>query len=90
MWLSKNLNMILKNFYSCHQYIQCWLFFMNYLSGATGTFCRRLAKSTEELHNLYASPHIIRVIKPRRMRWAACIARMVKIKKCIQYFGWKT
>jgi hypothetical protein len=24
----------------------------------------------EELHNLYASPNIIRVIKPRRMRWA--------------------
>jgi hypothetical protein len=23
----------------------------------------------EEEHNLYASPHIIRMIKPRRMRW---------------------
>jgi len=25
---------------------------------------------TVELHNLYASPNIIRVIKSRRMRWA--------------------
>jgi hypothetical protein len=25
----------------------------------------------EELHNLYASPNIIRVIKSRMMRWAA-------------------
>jgi hypothetical protein len=24
----------------------------------------------EELHNLYSSPNIIRIIKSRRMRWA--------------------
>jgi hypothetical protein len=24
----------------------------------------------EELHNLYTSPNVIRVIKSRRMRWA--------------------
>jgi hypothetical protein len=30
----------------------------------------------EEFHNLYSSPSIIRVIKPRRMRWAGHIARM--------------
>jgi hypothetical protein len=30
----------------------------------------------EELNNLYSSPHIIRVIKPRRMRWAGPVARM--------------
>jgi hypothetical protein len=30
----------------------------------------------EELHNLYSSPNIIRVIKPRRMRWAGHVARM--------------
>jgi hypothetical protein len=28
----------------------------------------------EELHNLYYSPSIIRMIKSRRMRWAAYIA----------------
>jgi hypothetical protein len=30
----------------------------------------------EELHNLYSSPSIIRMIKSRRMRWAKHVARM--------------
>jgi hypothetical protein len=30
----------------------------------------------EELHNLYPSPSIIRIIKSRRMRWAVHVARM--------------
>jgi hypothetical protein len=30
----------------------------------------------EELHNLYASPNINRVIKSRGMRWARHVARM--------------
>jgi hypothetical protein len=30
----------------------------------------------EELHNLYSSPNIIRMIKSRRMRWAGHLARM--------------
>jgi hypothetical protein len=30
----------------------------------------------EELHNLYSSPNIIRMIKARRMRWAEHVARM--------------
>jgi hypothetical protein len=30
----------------------------------------------EELHNLYSSPSIIRMIKLRRMRWAGHAARM--------------
>jgi hypothetical protein len=29
----------------------------------------------EELHNLYSSPNIIRIIKSRRMRWAGHVAR---------------
>jgi hypothetical protein len=32
----------------------------------------------EELHNLYPSPNIIRVIKSKRMRWVGYIARMGK------------
>jgi hypothetical protein len=32
--------------------------------------------NNEELHNLYFSPNIIRMIKPRRMRWAGHVARM--------------
>jgi hypothetical protein len=30
----------------------------------------------EELHNLYSSPGIIRMIKSRRMRWTGHVARM--------------
>jgi hypothetical protein len=32
----------------------------------------------DELHNLYSSPNIVRVIKSRRMRWAGHVARMGK------------
>jgi hypothetical protein len=30
----------------------------------------------DELHNLYSSPNIVRVIKSRRLRWAGHVARM--------------
>ena len=30
----------------------------------------------EELHNLYRSPNIVRVIKSRRLRWARHVARI--------------
>jgi hypothetical protein len=30
----------------------------------------------EELHNLYSSPSIIRMIKSRRMKWAGHVTRM--------------
>jgi hypothetical protein len=30
----------------------------------------------EELNDLYSSPKIVRVIKPRRMRWAEKVARV--------------
>jgi hypothetical protein len=30
----------------------------------------------EELHNLHCSPNLIRIIKPRRMRWAGHEARI--------------
>jgi hypothetical protein len=32
----------------------------------------------EELHNLYSSPSIIRMIKSRSMRWAEHVARMLE------------
>ena len=38
--------------------------------------CRRM--HNEELHDLYSSPNIVRVIKWRRMRWAGHVARMVE------------
>jgi hypothetical protein len=36
--------------------------------------CRKL--HNDELHNLYSSPNIFKVIKSRRMRWAGHVARM--------------
>jgi hypothetical protein len=32
----------------------------------------------EELNDLYSSPNIVRMIKPRRMRWAEHVALMVE------------
>jgi hypothetical protein len=40
----------------------------------------------EELHNLYSSPSIIRIIKSRRMRWAGYLARMGRRGTCIGYW----
>jgi hypothetical protein len=37
----------------------------------------------DELHDLYSSPNIVRVIKSRRMRWAGHVARMG------EGFGWE-
>jgi hypothetical protein len=34
----------------------------------------------EELHGLYSSPSIIRVIKARRMRWVGHVARMGEVR----------
>jgi hypothetical protein len=34
----------------------------------------------EELHGLYSSPSIIRVIKARRMRWAEHVVRMGEVR----------
>ena len=42
--------------------------------------CRRL--HNEELHVLYSSPNIVRVIKPRRMRWAGHAAFMGRGEAC--------
>jgi hypothetical protein len=36
----------------------------------------------EELHNLYSSPNIIRMIKSRSMRWTGRVARLGK-EECI-------
>jgi hypothetical protein len=41
--------------------------------GVTGGW-RKL--DNEELHNLYSSPSIIRIIKSRRMKWKGHVARM--------------
>jgi hypothetical protein len=46
-----------------------------YLNGRK-TSWRKL--HNDELHNLYSSPNIFRVIKAGRMRWARHVARMGK------------
>jgi hypothetical protein len=44
----------------------------------------------DELHDLYSSPNIVRVIKSRRMRWAGHVARMGRGgKRCLQGSGWE-
>jgi hypothetical protein len=40
----------------------------------------------EELCDFYSSPSIIRIIKPRRMRWAGHVARMGRRGTCIGYW----
>ena len=44
----------------------------------------------EELHDLYSSPNIIWVIKPRKIRWAGHIALMGEKERCTQGFGGET
>jgi hypothetical protein len=37
---------------------------------------RKFYEYNEELHDLYSSPSIIRIIKSRRMKWVRDVARM--------------
>jgi hypothetical protein len=55
--------------------------------GVTGGW-RKL--HNEELHNLYCSPSIIRIIKSRRMRWAGRLARMGEKRNVYRVIGRKT
>jgi hypothetical protein len=40
----------------------------------------------EELHDLYSSPNIIRVIKSRRKRWTGHVARMGERRRAYPIF----
>jgi hypothetical protein len=40
----------------------------------------------EELHNLYASPNIIRVIESRRVRWAGHVVRVGEMRNMHKIF----
>jgi hypothetical protein len=40
--------------------------------------CKRRRLHNEELQSFYRSPNIVRVIKSRRLRWAAHVAKMEK------------
>jgi hypothetical protein len=41
---------------------------------------------TEELHSMYVSPRIMRIIKLRKMKWAGNIRRIRKREMHIDYF----
>jgi hypothetical protein len=42
------------------------------------TYTNTIICLSPELHDLYSSPNIVRVIKSRRMRWAGHVARIVE------------
>jgi hypothetical protein len=44
----------------------------------------------EELHDLYTSPSIIRIIKPRRMRWAGHVTRLGEKRRAYSLLVGKT
>jgi hypothetical protein len=39
-----------------------------------------------ELHDLYSSPSLIRIIKSRRMKWAGLVARMGETRNAYRLF----
>jgi hypothetical protein len=41
---------------------------------------------TEELHDMYSSPNIVRLIKSRRMGWAGHVARMGEGRGCTGFW----
>jgi hypothetical protein len=47
---------------------------------------KRKKLHNEELHDLYSSPNILRVIKSRRMRWAGHVAWMGRREACIGFW----
>jgi hypothetical protein len=47
--------------------------------------CRKL--NNEELHKLYSSPSIIRIIKSRGMRWPRHVARMGEKRNACTYIA---
>ena len=39
----------------------------------------------KELHSLYRSPNIVRVIESRRLRWAGYVAKMEEVKSTLKF-----
>jgi len=54
---------------------------------------KEVARSCRELHNelhsLYSSPNVIRVIRSRRMIWAGHVALMGKMRNIYNILVWK-
>jgi hypothetical protein len=43
----------------------------------------------DELHSLYSSPNIVRVIKARKLKWARHVAHMGEGRCVYRFFGWE-
>jgi hypothetical protein len=46
--------------------------------------CRK--RYNQELHDLYSSPNIVRVIKSRKIRWAGHVAQMGRGEACTGFW----
>jgi hypothetical protein len=46
--------------------------------------CKKL--HDEELNNLHFSPHVVRMVKSRMMRWAVCAAHMEEKRNAYRVF----
>jgi hypothetical protein len=46
--------------------------------------------NNEELHNLYSSSSVIRMIKSRRMRWAGHVARIERRRRMHVGYWWES
>jgi hypothetical protein len=72
-----------------------WCSFKKYRNIFTFTFKRGEAVEewrrlhNEELHNLYASPYIIRLINIRRVRYAGHVACMEEMRNAYKILIWK-
>jgi hypothetical protein len=74
---------VLKTVYNCRNLRMFINFKTSIYYEVTGDW-RKLYN--EELHNLYFSPNIIRMIKSSRMRWAGHMALMMRRGMHIGYF----
>jgi hypothetical protein len=63
--------------------VPLWRVFGRKRDEVTGEWRKLL---NEELHDLYSSPSIIRIIKSRRMRWAGHVAQMGRRGTRINYW----
>jgi hypothetical protein len=63
-----------------------WNSVLRRIFGNTREEMRRLEKLyNEEIHNLYSSPDIIRVIKSRRLRWMEHVAYKREIRNAYSF-----
>ena len=58
----------------------------------TGSYCEYLSPrrlQNEEIHILYRSPNIVKLIKSRRLRWVSDVVRMEEDRRAFKTFKGK-